>query len=473
MKRSNFILLEALLLVLVCGTQGEVDWYDPDGEIGHCIPSEKCHCQFTGSWSVLDSYFELRQYPLELNEIEDWAKSMNLTRVVERATRMYQELDAFEARIQNMSVEASLKEYAVFEKRVENLEKEVDEILRSEDMEEEILYYGERLSNVSASLDLIWSENPFAAQDDLNEKVIELTGRLSSCQLLTDGSYFRGDSLPLHLNEDDWCNLYEPEEIGDSLTHGTSSRTYGNWFKDPLPNKEVNITNVWFRDYISTSSYSFVYAQNYSEFIDILAQKSSSPSVHNVRTYGMGYMMYNGSLYYHYNRELFKYTLSNGALHKIDLDPAQIAYYNHFTSSYTFVDIKADEYGLYLIYTDATNDQKMIIRKINHLTLETIDTWYTNKHKATVCATFMICGKLYTLDNCWSRLSTGAHHHQYTFDTRTGKEKYENWHLTSKFGHIVMVGYNPRERLLFAWDNAHLVTYPITWKRKTNTNTQP
>ena len=265
----------------------------------------------------------------------------------------------------------------------------------------------------------------------------------------------------------EWCDLYEPVDIGDSLAHGTASTAYGNWFKDPYPVDDSNITTVWLRGYASYSSYAaFVYAKNYSEFIDILAKKSWSPTAHNTMTYGIGYMIYNGSLYYHYGNELVKYTLSNNAIHKVSLPVSSTEYLRH--STITRVDMKADEYGLYAIYTDATNDEKLIITKINPQTLEKVHTWNTNRHKATVCATFMICGKLYTLDNCWSRLNTDAHHKQYTFDTLNGKEPYENWHLTSKFGHVWMVGYNPRERLLFAWDNAHLVTYPITWRRKVN-----
>lgn len=127
--------------------------------------------------------------------------------------------------------------------------------------------------------------------------------------------------------------------------------------------------------------------------------------------------------------------------------------------------MKVDEYGLYAIYTDASNEEKLIISKYNPLTLQIENSWNTNRHKSTVCATFMVCGKLYTLDNCWSRLASDTNK-QYVMDTITGKESYEHWHLSSKYGHIWIVGYNPRERVIFAWDSGHLVTYPLIWRSK-------
>ena len=80
-------------------------------------------------------------------------------------------------------------------------------------------------------------------------------------------------------------------------------------------------------------------------------------------------------------------------------------------------------------------------------------------------------GKLYTLDSCTSRLPLGAHQKQYVYDTRaaagTPKESYIPLHVTSKYGHIYSLNYNPRERALFGWDGRHLVTYPVSWKTKT------
>lgn len=466
MKSPALFLLEVTLLLLVssCNGQRQRKWYDPEDEVGQCNPSDTCLCQFNGRWTVLDSYFELKKYSSELTNIEYWMKDMDLIKLFEQITVMSRELDVFEARVQNMSVDASLKEYSAMEKRLAILATGVDEALRDGVHEDEILKKESRMTNISISMGKIWSENPYASKDDLNDEVVELTAKMSSCQLMTDGSYFRGDSLPLNLQED-WCDLYEPVSFGDSLAHGTSTYAMGNWFKDPKPVSKGNITTVWLRGYSAYHSYlTYVYAKNYNEFIDILAQKRWSPVAHNSRSYGLGYMMYNGSLYYHYGTEIFKYTLSNGAIHKVPLSPSSTEYLRHGTT--TRVDMKADEYGLYAIYTDASNDEKLIIKQIDPKTLETIKTWNTNRHKATVCATIMICGKLYTLDNCWSRLETENHHKQYTYDILSGKETYSKWHLTSKFGHIWMVGYNPRERLLFAWDNGHLVTYSINWQRK-------
>ena len=53
----------------------------------------------------------------------------------------------------------------------------------------------------------------------------------------------------------------------------------------------------------------------------------------------------------------------------------------------------------------------------------------------------------------------------YVYDTLNdvNDEEYVSFRVNSKFGNVMSVNYNPRERLLFAWDNGHLVTFPLVW----------
>jgi len=73
---------------------------------------------------------------------------------------------------------------------------------------------------------------------------------------------------------------------------------------------------------------------------------------------------------------------------------------------------------------------------------------------------FVACGVIYCIDNCNFRSTTI----NFAYDTKTGKQWNPNIQFTNQYGYNSMVDYNPRERVLYAWDNKRLVTYPITFE---------
>ena len=74
---------------------------------------------------------------------------------------------------------------------------------------------------------------------------------------------------------------------------------------------------------------------------------------------------------------------------------------------------------------------------------------------------FVACGVIYCIGSYNSRTTTI----NYAFDTKTGRSWNPNIQFTNQFGYNSMVAYNPRERVLYAWDNKRLVTYPITFEK--------
>ena len=71
---------------------------------------------------------------------------------------------------------------------------------------------------------------------------------------------------------------------------------------------------------------------------------------------------------------------------------------------------------------------------------------------------FMACGVVYCIDSYNSKSTTI----NFTFDTKTGRSWNPNIQFTNQYGYNSMADYNPRERVLYAWDNRRLVTYLIT-----------
>lgn len=124
------------------------------------------------------------------------------------------------------------------------------------------------------------------------------------------------------------------------------------------------------------------------------------------------------------------------------------------------IEIKVDEEGLWLIYT-ITSDDYLAISKIDPVTLVILRTWITEQRKGEVCAAFMMCGKMYTVKTCNKNMA--ANEANYVYDTRSSAGYRANYHFSSLYGGVRSLVYNSRERVLFAWDESHLVTYPIIW----------
>ena len=75
---------------------------------------------------------------------------------------------------------------------------------------------------------------------------------------------------------------------------------------------------------------------------------------------------------------------------------------------------------------------------------------------------FVACGVVYCIDSYNSKSTTI----NFAYDTKTGKQWNPNIQFTNQFGCNSMVAYNPREKVLYAWDNKRLVTYPISFEER-------
>ena len=73
---------------------------------------------------------------------------------------------------------------------------------------------------------------------------------------------------------------------------------------------------------------------------------------------------------------------------------------------------------------------------------------------------FVACGVIYCIDSYNSRSTTI----NFAYDTKTGKQWNPNIQFTNQYGYNYMVDYNPREKMLYAWDNRRQVTYSLTFE---------
>ena len=77
---------------------------------------------------------------------------------------------------------------------------------------------------------------------------------------------------------------------------------------------------------------------------------------------------------------------------------------------------------------------------------------------------FVACGVVYSIDS-YNVRKTNIN---YAYDTVTKTATNHKIAFTNNFGYNSMVSYNPREKVLYAWDNKRQITYPLEFEEPSN-----
>ncbi|CAH1243595.1 OLFM1 [Branchiostoma lanceolatum] len=238
--------------------------------------------------------------------------------------------------------------------------------------------------------------------------------------------------------------------VSDPATHRTSSTLYGAWMKDPLACKG-DVNSIWLME----DWYSNVVLE-YSDMENFLAQKEAETYNLPYNWWGTGHVVYKGALFYHSRNKIVKYDFMQEevvAERKLN----NIGPYHYQWGGATLVDFAVDEKGLWAIYAAQEDHGKLVVSMMDPDDLSFTQTWTTEQLKTDAGNAFMICGVLYT-----TRSDIKQNIINYAFDTETGKSNALSIPLVSKYGATSMVDYNPKDKMIYAWDNGNLVTYNVT-----------
>ncbi|XP_049590451.1 adhesion G protein-coupled receptor L3 isoform X15 [Syngnathus scovelli] len=248
--------------------------------------------------------------------------------------------------------------------------------------------------------------------------------------------------------------VYQSEHLFES------DHQSGAWCKDPLQASDKIYYMPW-------TPYRTDTLTEYSSKEDFVAGRPTTTYKLPHRVDGTGFVVYDGALFF--NKERTRNIVKFDLRTRIKSGEAIIANANyHDTSPYRWggksdIDLAVDENGLWVIYATEQNNGRMVISQLNPYTLRVEGTWDTAYDKRSASNAFMICGVLYVVKSVYEDDDNEATGNKidYIYNTELSKDGFLDIPFPNSYQYIAAVDYNPRDNLLYVWNNYHVVKYSL------------
>ncbi|XP_063072697.1 olfactomedin-4-like [Engraulis encrasicolus] len=250
---------------------------------------------------------------------------------------------------------------------------------------------------------------------------------------------------------------------------------YGSWGQDPKPSHGKE---GWYWLVALTKSDTHAnYVRLYTSLNALMVGKGHTdvsidyynPNTHTIQ--GPNVVMYGDALYYGcYNTpSVCRFNMTSRKVTTAALPPKS-GVNNKFPFChlgycyvYTDLDLMTDDSGVWLAYTSAENYGNVMLCQVESGHVPKLGrTLKTSLYKRSATNTFMACGVLYAT----RYVDKETEEVFYSFDTRTGVERYD---LDIRFkkikANVESLNYNPSDLKLYAYSDSHVVQYDAIFER--------
>ncbi|XP_064155317.1 olfactomedin-like protein 3A [Anguilla rostrata] len=183
---------------------------------------------------------------------------------------------------------------------------------------------------------------------------------------------------------------------------------------------------------------------------------------------GTGHAVYRGHAYYVTEGpefQLIKYDLQNGSVADSAVFPAEDQVPVYGLSPETYIDLSADEGGLWALFATRDTESVISLAKMDPGSLEVEQMWDTPCPRENAEAGFVVCGTAYVVYN--TRLASRSRVQcVFDIDGLVSSDEAPLVYFPKRYSTHSSLKYNPLEKLIYAWDDGYQILYKMVMKKK-------